>query len=92
MNMEIINNLKVDKQAMKNPKKLEIRGIFLIWRKYEIYHWMMRIKDQNTEYRDKDRVNGVCEGEYRDLPAYEESSSNMAMNASFDFLGRVLLL
>ena len=52
----------------------------------------MGIKDQNTEYRDKDRVNGVYEGEYRDLPEYEESSSKMALNASFDVLARVLPL
>ena len=47
---------------------------------------MMRIEDQNTEYRDKDRVNRVYESEYRDLPAYEESSSKMALKSSFDFL------
>ena len=54
---------------------------------------MMEMKIENTEYRDKDRGNGVCKCEYRDLPAYEESSSsNMALNASFAFLAFVLPL
>jgi len=28
MNMEITNNLKVDKKVMKNPKNVEISGVF----------------------------------------------------------------
>jgi len=28
MNIEIINNLKVGKEVMKNPKNGEIRGVF----------------------------------------------------------------
>ena len=29
MNMEIINNLKVDKEVMKNQKNVETSGVFL---------------------------------------------------------------
>ena len=50
------------------------------------------MKNENTKYRDKDSENGVCKCEYTNLPAYEESSSNLAMNASFDFLAFVLPL
>ena len=50
------------------------------------------MKNENTEYRDKDRGNGVCKCEYRNLPAYEESSSNLAVNASFDLLAFVMPL
>ena len=50
------------------------------------------MKNENAKYRDNDSENGGFKCEYTDLPAYEESSSNMALNASFFFFADVLPL